>query len=125
VRAACADCADAIAAVAAGRVDVTLRADELDLLPEALDAAEKGFVVVSTRVLEGARRLPPLTEGDRAMLRLVADGAANDAIAEALSCSTASVKRGLRRLSALLGVGGRPALIRAARALGFERGSPN
>src|SRR4051794_20432950 len=119
VRAPSAACADAVAAVVEGQVRVALAPEDLDLLPDALTAAERGFSVVSARVVEGARRHPALTDGERATLRLVSLGAGNDAIAAELRRSRSSVKRDVRRLSRLLGVEGRPALIGAARSLGF------
>lgn len=120
-----ADCADAVAALVAGRAGVVVRADELELLPEALRAAAAGFAVVSTAVVDRARAVADLPTGERALLALVARGEGNEAIAAVLDTSPSSVKRALVRLRRHLGVDGRPALIRAARELGYGKGSPD
>src|SRR4051794_10040181 len=99
VRAPGAACADAVAAVVEGQGRVALAPEGLGLLPDAPTAGERGLSGVSARVVEGARRLPPLTEGERATLRLVSLGAGNDAIAAELCRSRSSVKRDVRRLS--------------------------
>lgn len=112
-------CAEAVAAFVAGRADVVLGANELDLLPEAVAAASRGFSVLSTTVVERARRVLPLSAGDRRLVALVADGASNEAIAGELGCSPASVKREVVRLARVLGVAGRAGLIETARELGF------
>jgi DNA-binding NarL/FixJ family response regulator len=118
-------CESALDAVVRGTVAVVLAAGEEDLLAEAIEAAERGFAVVSTRVVEGARSAPTLSGRDRRLLALVAEGASNGEVAEHLHCSTATVKRVITDLVRRLAVDGRPGLIAAARDLGIEKGSPN
>jgi DNA-binding NarL/FixJ family response regulator len=125
VRDTSAECADAVTALVAGRAGVVVRADELELLPEALRVVAAGFAVVSTAVVERARAVAELPAGERALLALVARGEGNEAIAAVLEISPSSVKRALVRLRRRLGVEGRPALIRAAQELGFGKGSPD
>ena len=119
VRDTSADCADAVDSLVAGRAGIVVGAEEMDLLPEALRAAAQGFVVVSTAVVERALTVSDLPPGERAVLALVARGAGNDAIAAQLGVSPSSAKRAVARLRRRLGVEGRPALIRAARELGY------
>jgi DNA-binding NarL/FixJ family response regulator len=119
VHSSSAACAEGVAAFVDGRAGVVLVADELALLPDALDAASKGFAVLSSSVVEAARPVAVLTAGERALLSMVADGASNDEIAGELGCSLSSAKREVLRLCSNLGVAGRPALIGVARDLGF------
>src|SRR5688500_932974 len=113
-------CVEGISAFVDGRAEVVLRSDELRLLPDAMAAVSSGFGVVSTRVVDGVRGVPSLTDDERAVLALVVEGRTNEAIAAVLGCSVSSVKRDIARLCRRFDVRGRAALIDVGRASAGE-----
>jgi DNA-binding NarL/FixJ family response regulator len=113
-------CAEALAAVVAGRAVGAVTTDEIDRLGEARDAVGRGFAVLSRGVLDAAAAVTSLSTAERRVLGLVAAGASNGEVATAMGCSVATVKRELVRLARHLGAEGRAALIAAARELGLE-----
>ncbi len=109
----------ALEALAAGVLGCVAEEGPIDELPEALRAAVRGESFVSPRIARRlSRRLglrgaaaPPhavrLTEREREVLRLLARGDENAAIAAALHLSRATVKHHIAAIFAKLGVANR------------------
>ena len=87
--------------------------DEARLLPEAVDA----YVVAATDEPSAAREgadVEPLTTRERDVLRLLADGLSNKAIAARLGISDQTVKFHVAAIVSKLGVANRTAAVRLA-----------
>lgn len=102
-----------------GQARVVLTDDDVGSLEEARAAANDGFVVIATRLVERLRTVPALTPDDRALLELVAAGASNLMLAAGLQRSRAAIGRDVTRLCETLDVPDRAALIQEAREQGF------
>ena len=101
-----------MAAVDAGAAGFLSKSSGIDRLIEAVRAAAVGESVISpdllVQLLTGAQRerqpqRTPLTEREREVLSLVADGLSNAAIAERLDVSVHTVRHHIARLSGKLG----------------------
>jgi DNA-binding CsgD family transcriptional regulator len=113
-------CRQAMTAFLDGAVQAVVTADELDQLPAALDAMDRGLGAVSRTAIARARAMPPLTTRQERVLRGVLAAQANRAIAHQLNVSEATVKREVGDLLRLFRTSGRLALARAASDAGFD-----
>ena len=118
--------ADIVAAIEAGACGYLLKDATPDALGAAVEAAARGETVFAPSVaVRLARRVvaPPseLTEREREVIALVADGLANRQIARQLFLSEATVKTHLVHVFTKLGVDNRTAAVAAARASGVIR----
>ena len=118
--------ADIVAAIEAGACGYLLKEATPDALGAAVEAAARGETVFAPSVAGRlARRVvaPPseLTEREREVIALVADGLANRQIARQLFLSEATVKTHLVHVFTKLGVDNRTAAVAAARASGVIR----
>ncbi len=110
----------ALDAVAELNASAVVLSDEPQGLAVALDSLSEGRMTLPLRVVELARRMPPLTERQLVILASVAAGQSNAEIARALALSTQSVKRELGIAYQLVGGSDRGELIDGAIALGLE-----
>jgi DNA-binding CsgD family transcriptional regulator len=91
-----------------------------DLLPPAVPAAPKNPAAAAAASSAPAPTdAPPLTRSELAILRLLAQGHSNKALARALNVSENTVKTHLANLYAKLGVGRRVDAVLAAQRLGL------
>jgi DNA-binding NarL/FixJ family response regulator len=112
-------CQDAIAAIVQGRAGSIVLWNEPGALPIALDAIAERSTLVPTRVFDLASEAPQVSDRQRRVLRLMAAGRSNQAIAQSLRQSLSTVKRDVAELLDLFDVPNRAALISASGALGF------
>ncbi|NLH70630.1 MAG: response regulator transcription factor [Brooklawnia sp.] len=118
--------ADIVAAIEAGACGYLLKDATPDALAAAVEAAARGEAVFAPAVAGRlARRVvaPPteLTDRERDVIALVAEGLANRQIARQLFLSEATVKTHLVHVFAKLGVDNRTAAVAAARESGIIR----
>jgi DNA-binding NarL/FixJ family response regulator len=112
--------ADIIRAMAAGAIGYLLKDTPRRELLDAIRAAARGDATltpsVATKLVRQQRglRSEPLSTRERQVLALVAQGATNRDIAEALTVSEATVKTYLTRIFTKLGVGDRTAAVTTA-----------
>ena len=114
-----AECRRAVVAFLEGTVHAVVSADELDHLPVALDAMDRGMGAVSRTALERAKAVPPITPRQERVLRGVLAALPNRAIARQMHVSEATVKREVSELLRLFRTASRLALARAASDAGF------
>ncbi|MDN5858074.1 MAG: response regulator transcription factor [Pseudonocardia sp.] len=115
---------DILAAVEAGATGYLLKDAPTEELTAAIRAAAAGETTLGPRIqqrLLSRLRRPQtsLTLRELDVLRLVADGRSNDAIAQALSLSRATVKSHLAHVYNKLGVQSRTAALSVARKRGI------
>jgi DNA-binding NarL/FixJ family response regulator len=118
--------ADIVSAIEAGAVGYLLKDATPDALGAGVEAAARGEAVFAPAVAGRlARRVvaPPteLTEREREVLALVAEGLSNRQVAKRLFLSEATVKTHLVHVFEKLGVDNRTAAVAAARASGVLR----
>lgn len=116
--------ADIIRAVEAGAAGYLLKDAPLEAIVAAVEAAARGETVLAPGVAERlvtALRKPPAALSGRELevLRALAEGKANRAIARALFISEATVKTHLVHVFEKLGVDNRTAAVAAARDRGL------
>lgn len=116
--------ADIIRAVEAGAAGYLLKDAPLEAILGAVEAAARGETVlapgVAERLVTALRRPPAALSGREVeVLRAVAEGKANRAIARALFISEATVKTHLVHVFEKLGVDSRTAAVAAARDRGL------
>jgi DNA-binding NarL/FixJ family response regulator len=106
--------------IRAGAAGYVIKSDDLSLrLRDAIQAVAEGRSFLSPSAAESlsaAGKRHSLTPRERAILRLVAEGHANPAIAEVLGISDSTVRNHLSNIYAKLGVNNREAAVRAAQA---------
>ena len=118
--------ADILRAVEAGATGYLLKDAPVAQLVDAVDRAARGETVLAPEV---AQRLvtslrsprPQLSARELEVLRLVADGDSNRAVAKRLFVSEATVKSHLVHVFTKLGVDSRTAAVAAARDVGLLR----
>ena len=118
--------ADIVSAIEAGAVGYLLKDATPDALGAGVEAAARGEAVFAPAVAGRlARRVvaPPteLTEREREVLALVAEGLSNRQVAKRLFLSEATVKTHLVHVFEKLGVDNRTAAVAAAQASGVLR----
>lgn len=118
--------ADIVGAIEAGAAGYLLKDASPDALGAAVEAAARGESVFAPSVAGRlARRVvaPPseLTERERQVVGLLAEGLSNRQIARRIVLSEATVKTHLVHVFAKLGVDNRTAAVAAARAAGIIR----
>lgn len=118
-----ATCRDALLALEAGQIHGVVSTPEIDDLPAALAALDRGLCVVSCVAATAARAMPQLTTREKCVLLAVAAGASNRCIASDLHVSEATVKRDIYHLLRNLGESSRTGLARVAVELGVSGGS--
>jgi len=96
--------------------------DELDHLPNLVEAVRRGLTALSPRVLGLAADAPRLTARQLEVLRNLLCQRTNVEIATALRVSEATVKRELTEIGKALGAAKRSGIATAAYALGFRPG---
>lgn len=107
-------------AVRAGAAGYLSKLEDAATLLEAIRAVAAGRRVFSPAVLASAKRaLKPPTDRECELLVCLADGASNDACAEALGISVKTVEGMLRRLFDRYGAGNRTQLVRVATREGW------
>lgn len=116
--------ADIVRAVEAGAAGYLLKDAEPSAIVEAIAGAARGETVLSAqltqRVVETMRaHQVTLSEREREVIRLVAEGLSNRAIAKALFLSEATVKTHLARAFGKLGVDSRTGAVSVARRSGL------
>jgi DNA-binding NarL/FixJ family response regulator len=112
----------------AGARGYVLKGDSDAVLVTAIDAVAKGRRALSPQVTDqlveqlygtGKGAAPGFDEVDRAMMRLLAEGASNGRIAEELFMSDSTVKRRLRSIFTRLGVSRRAEAVAEAMSRGL------
>ncbi len=110
-------------ALGAGARAVVLKEAPLPDLIRALEAALAGQIYVDPALapvaLTGIAAVPELKERELAVLRLLAEGLAHDAIAERLSIGGETVRSHLRKASTRLGAATRTQAVATALRLGL------
>lgn len=118
--------ADILRAIEAGAAGYLLKDAEAARLVEAVEAAARGETVLAPVVAQRLvsrlnRPATDLTDRERDVIVLAAQGLANKAIAKRLFVSEATVKTHLQHAYAKLGVDNRTAAVAAARQQGIIR----
>ncbi|MCF6473278.1 response regulator transcription factor, partial [Nonomuraea sp. MG754425] len=118
------DDGEILRAVAAGAAGYLLKDVSRADLAAAVRAVARGETVLSpsvARLLDARREAPALSEREREVLELVAEGLTNAAIGRRLYIGEATVKTYLLRVYAKLGVSDRTSAVLAALDLGLVR----
>lgn len=116
--------ADIAAALDAGATGYLLKDTPRDALYEAVEAAARGQPRMSARVVEhlmAQRSADALTEREREVLRLAAQGHTNKAIGKVLHISEATVKTHLKHIYSKLNVPDRASAVATALQRGLIR----
>lgn len=116
--------AEIIGAIEAGAAGYLLKDAAPETISDAISLVAKGEIYLSpdlaTRVFKGMQRpLPKLTDRETEVLQLIATGAANKEVAQALFVSEATVKTHLAHIFTKLDVDSRAKAIHIAKETGL------
>lgn len=95
--------------------------DELDELPEVLEASAAGLVTLSRRVIAVGHDAPPFSGRQLDVLAELLVGSTNASIARLLGTSEATVKREVASIAAALDARSRSDIVATATSLGYRR----
>jgi two-component system nitrate/nitrite response regulator NarL len=114
-------------AMAVGVEGYLLKSEGLEAIAAAVQSVARGLTAFSPEILARARGLPErggegLTEREREILELVAEGLTNRAIAQRLGLSPRTVEYHLGQIFQRLGVSSRAAAVKEAMRRGWLQG---